>query len=189
MRVVTLRSIPACAGEPTGTCITRRLMRVYPRVCGGTGGHATDQERVVRSIPACAGEPATATPGPGAMSGLSPRVRGNLSLSAPASLPLRVYPRVCGGTLEIRHCRHSLSLSRSVRIAEITRDLASITSRRSRSARFRHRGRTVAGYSPPSITVILAALIARSGSHVTIVQALAYRDNASNRIHHAYRPA
>ena len=29
-------SIPACAGEPTGDCLTLARSRVYPRVCGGT---------------------------------------------------------------------------------------------------------------------------------------------------------
>ena len=141
------RSIPACAGEP------RR--RRAPRVCANCDGrHFTilpglrvrgnrdevllsprvrgnlarvDRRNVLRrSIPACAGEPC--------------RVTVRRIGFATCDAYLTVYPRVCGGTLEIRHCRHSLSLSRSVRIAEITRDLACITSRRSRSARFRHRG-------------------------------------------------
>ena len=91
------RSIPACAGEPaTGNC-PRRLVRVYPRVCGGT---------------------CKAQYGAAAGRGLSPRVRGNLwkcalpvnlrwSIPACAGEPRRrgggqrwagVYPRVCGGT-------------------------------------------------------------------------------------------
>ena len=133
------RSIPACAGEPSEQEARGSRRTVNPRVCGGTVGTGSKGEpthgqspRVrgnrqpdshvipyLRSIPACAGEP-------------------SCGMSRPRSGT--VYPRVCGGTLEIRHCRHSLSLSRSVRIAEITRDLACITSRRSRSARFRHRG-------------------------------------------------
>ena len=51
------RSIPACAGEPVGSMMTRRRVSVYPRVCGGTGGKP--------------GEPDEGM-------GLSPRVRGNL---------------------------------------------------------------------------------------------------------------
>ena len=49
-------SIPACAGEPItkDSCCAR--VKVYPRVCGGTWGAATDL-------------PTT--------TGLSPRVRGN----------------------------------------------------------------------------------------------------------------
>ena len=95
------RSIPACAGEPG--LIARPLRRhgVYPRVCGGTAIEAADNARVP---------------------GLSPRVRGNHTLtsvynplngSIPAcagepsnprrrSLPDMVYPRVCGGTAQSR---------------------------------------------------------------------------------------
>ena len=90
-------SIPACAGEPASASMPGALIRVYPRVCGGTrqllpeapsqsglsprvrGNHGR-QERLLRrlgSIPACAGEPPMAV----------------------AILPkLSVYPRVCGGT-------------------------------------------------------------------------------------------
>ena len=96
-------SIPACAGEPTGSADTGRNTKVYPRVCGGT-----------LLIPACAGE----------LWGLSPRVRGN-PYFLPAELPqqgsipacagepaavypatsaARVYPRVCGGTWPARFC-------------------------------------------------------------------------------------
>ena len=32
------RSIPACAGEPTGALIVCAAQTVYPRVCGGTMG-------------------------------------------------------------------------------------------------------------------------------------------------------
>ena len=50
------RSIPACAGEPTGTATSPTCAAVYPRVCGGTAGWGECSPR---------------------MSGLSPRVRGN----------------------------------------------------------------------------------------------------------------
>ena len=91
------RSIPACAGEPPDAHIQNCVLRVYPRVCGGTlAGRGIGQW----------------------MSGLSPRVRGNLpvstiAMSAHGSIPAcageprllgtthclsRVYPRVCGGT-------------------------------------------------------------------------------------------
>ena len=92
------RSIPACAGEPS-RCPTRVcLLRVYPRVCGGTASRSGEQ---------------------GIYRGLSPRVRGNhgtpptpaelwRSIPACAGEPIilrrwgrlgRVYPRVCGGTV------------------------------------------------------------------------------------------
>ena len=93
----TIRSIPACAGEPVASSAKRRFAGVYPRVCGGT----LEELRMPR--------PAR---------GLSPRVRGNRpylrgrrdadrSIPACAGEPGRilvpdaaggVYPRVCGGT-------------------------------------------------------------------------------------------
>ena len=92
-----LGSIPACAGEPFWTLDGRRRYWVYPRVCGGT-----NDSRAMRLQ----------------WAGLSPRVRGNLSVAGRAglvagSIPacagepcclahrrsrLGVYPRVCGGT-------------------------------------------------------------------------------------------
>ena len=91
------RSIPAYAGEPLSVAHAAKCLPVYPRVCGGTG----------------AGRPERAT-----LTGLSPRMRGNLSQSrnsyaALGSIPAyagepdvsssdiggrTVYPRVCGGT-------------------------------------------------------------------------------------------
>ena len=91
------RSIPACAGEPSGVRERCCVDRVYPRVCGGT----TETETSPRCV-----------------RGLSPRVRGNRrgrgrgagregSIPACAGEPRsasrcrsrrRVYPRVCGGT-------------------------------------------------------------------------------------------
>ncbi len=92
-----LRSIPACAGEPSSSSLTKVARGVYPRVCGGTRGD-TEVAHVPR--------------------GLSPRVRGNRverfnfrrrrrSIPACAGEPTspalffsytKVYPRVCGGT-------------------------------------------------------------------------------------------
>ncbi len=90
-------SIPACAGEPVPLRVLADRYWVYPRVCGGTRNR---------------------TPRFGTNRGLSPRVRGNLTLhnrvetsdgSIPAcageprdkgmaSTAVGVYPRVCGGT-------------------------------------------------------------------------------------------
>ena len=89
-------SIPACAGEPTTRCPTRRAPGVHPRVCGGAYGldaeWSIDEGPSPRvrgsrvdyllhafctgSIPACAGEP-----------------RG----SCTHKRATRVHPRVCGG--------------------------------------------------------------------------------------------
>ena len=93
----SLRSIPACAGEPLAGGLAAAIARVYPRVCGGTSF-------CVRPLDGG--------------NGLSPRVRGNRAglscgVPAPGSIPAcagepyilmpapaegRVYPRVCGGT-------------------------------------------------------------------------------------------
>ena len=72
-----LRSIPACAGEPTPLRAGPVRCRVYPRVCGGTLNPAVFQN------------------GGG---GLSPRVRGNPLSDAGGVAGAGVYPRVCGGT-------------------------------------------------------------------------------------------
>ena len=90
-------SIPACAGEPLCSTLMLPMVKVYPRVCGGTRIDGPLQRR---------------------RQGLSPRVRGNLqssrcgagrcwSIPACAGEPYgsqtaertrKVYPRVCGGT-------------------------------------------------------------------------------------------
>ena len=79
-RPFTVRSIPACAGEPWRPRWRFFLPSVYPRVCGGTRKtpHPSDMEdglsprvrgnppglpappKPIRSIPACAGEPGPA---------------------------------------------------------------------------------------------------------------------------------
>ena len=109
------RSIPACAGEPPPAESTAPITRVYPRVCGGTFMSGTltmaraglsprvrgNRVRldlvpfVEGSIPACAGEPAL----------------------RPAAWPVvRVYPRVCGGTvINFSHQCFSEGLSPRVR--------------------------------------------------------------------------
>ena len=94
------RSIPACAGEPSGSPVPPSGHTVYPRVCGGTRARLATL---------------------GAVNGLSPRVRGNHPLAIPCpsqvgSIPAcagepiphsefrkipRVYPRVCGGTFRM----------------------------------------------------------------------------------------
>ena len=92
-----LGSIPACTGEPLGIVAGRNAYWVYPRVYGGTldnrldtcpnlglsprvrGNPGTCRTRLLQigSIPACTGEPTSSTA---------------------SRLPLRVYPRVYGGT-------------------------------------------------------------------------------------------
>ena len=98
VRVRPVGSIPARAGEPRDRSVRPHRRWVYPRACGGTS--------------AC-------RPPPPGSSGLSPRVRGNLTRIQHCVVPLRsiparagepagcvqasqvqrVYPRACGGTL------------------------------------------------------------------------------------------
>ena len=93
-----LGSIPAHAGEPHRPRIGQRVVRVYPRACGGTKPWIASTSHAA---------------------GLSPRMRGNLfrragipqiagSIPAHAGepfsffiflTPLKVYPRACGGTV------------------------------------------------------------------------------------------
>ena len=102
------RSIPACAGEPLPVRVPAQQCGVYPRVCGGTVRRRIEDR---------------------AMTGLSPRVRGNRSTraraaTAPRSIPacagepagqlliigqVEVYPRVCGGTRRRRKGGRSTS--------------------------------------------------------------------------------
>ena len=114
---ITLRSIPACAGEPPAITGERLPPSVYPRVCGGTcyrRGTLPGPEVYPR---VCGGTLTSPIPSSMAL-GLSPRVRGNRpddkalhtvirsipacagepcrSVASPA--PAAVYPRVCGGT-------------------------------------------------------------------------------------------
>ena len=75
VRAARLGSIPACAGEPYTGRLDGAVMKVYPRVCGGTDrGHR----------PGVAGE------------GLSPRVRGNEVMVCLAKTFVGLSPRVRG---------------------------------------------------------------------------------------------
>ena len=94
----TLRSIPACTGEPWRMRPRRRARRVYPRVYGGTAALFLVEGVVVGSIPACTGEPRGATARLLRNQGSIPACTGE-----PPSIPGRlgwawVYPRVYGGT-------------------------------------------------------------------------------------------
>ena len=119
-----LRSIPACAGEPRWEPDRRRrpqsglsprvrgnrsyhlkhltiLLKVYPRVCGGTSDlkRLTSFDQLNGSIPACAGEPWILRRFKDVLPGLSPRVRGNRCSANNVRSMIKVYPRVCGGTM------------------------------------------------------------------------------------------
>ena len=75
---VSMRSIPACAGEPWSRRLPGGLRGVYPRVCGGTSSPLSRHW---------------------ICQGLSPRVRGNRRRYAQEGHSVQVYPRVCGGTI------------------------------------------------------------------------------------------
>ena len=69
------RSIPACAGEPRDRDLRIQAAQVYPRVCGGTAlGLHVDA----------------------GMTGLSPRVRGNLEIVISAFRLHRSIPACAG---------------------------------------------------------------------------------------------
>ena len=82
------RSIPACAGPPSGCrYIGRTTIGLSPRVRGHPV-RAVDLKKGVGSIPACAGPP---------------------ERRRPARPPSRVYPRVCGATWSCGVSRSSWS--------------------------------------------------------------------------------
>ena len=96
-------SIPACAGEPLlPQAPAGQIIRVYPRVCGGTVCRCC-RSRAGRTVyPRVCGGTLHATYARVIPDmGLSPRVRGNPLGTGHAEQDdglLRVYPRVCGGT-------------------------------------------------------------------------------------------
>ena len=119
---LSLRSIPACAGEAAPPTPGASEFTVYPRVCGGS---------------------VAAVAGPGAIVGLSPRVRGKRTAGVAArtgagSIPAcageaefrqcrqsacRVYPRVCGGSVDqSRHRIYIRGLSPRVRGKRVSAD-------------------------------------------------------------------
>ena len=114
-----IRSIPACAGEPSGSPSTIGVGGVYPRVCGGTlaelpnchllsglsprvrGNRQLRCAFVCRkgSIPACAGEPQGGGDGVDDLK-VYPACAGEPRRHGIRRCGLSVYPRVCGGTAQ-----------------------------------------------------------------------------------------
>ena len=91
-------SIPACAGEPLAVSPSGGPDRVYPRVCGGT----PEQQRAVPVAgglsPRVRGNPIFPGLGP-PQAGSIPACAGEPGYAAAVGLNVRVYPRVCGGTI------------------------------------------------------------------------------------------
>ena len=121
------RSIPARAGEPSVVMIglgptglsppvrgSRRvpegkLIRVYPRPCGGARGHRGVRSTVYPRPCGGATEPGTQAGSAGTDAGLSPPVRGNLLAMPPwKRRGVAVYPRPCGGARMRRVGRRAL---------------------------------------------------------------------------------
>ena len=90
-------SIPACAGEPSGTRGIAPPPPVYPRVCGGTRARFWAILSIVGLSPRVRGNP---SPGPavGATTGSIPACAGEPIMPPAPVTAGRVYPRVCGGT-------------------------------------------------------------------------------------------
>ena len=92
-----IRSIPACAGEPSCRVRRRGMCWVYPRVCGGTQVNP-DHARIMEGLsPRVRGNPALAMRFC-ALCGSIPACAGEPRLGWSTECRLRVYPRVCGGT-------------------------------------------------------------------------------------------
>ena len=94
---VRRRSIPACAGEPGLHPSTYSTTRVYPRVCGGTGGEIGHLEHVHGLSPRVRGNPHLRGGGLEG-DGSIPACAGEPTRTGRACATTRVYPRVCGGT-------------------------------------------------------------------------------------------
>ena len=99
---IRLGSIPACAGEPTCRRQCHRRCRVYPRVCGGTRQEAKDVAMQDGLSPRVRGNPSHRPRQPGRQ-GSIPACAGEPVDFLQLRRPIRVYPRVCGGTLDGLH--------------------------------------------------------------------------------------
>ena len=95
------RSIPACAGEPSSPTPARRGQKVYPRVCGGTAickKEIYDDEGLSPRVRGNRDHPHNATPAAGSI----PACAGEPFPPASGRAKPGVYPRVCGGTREVK---------------------------------------------------------------------------------------
>ena len=90
-------SIPASAGEPTGTGSRPRPRRVYPRECGGTERTYPDHSDHLGLSPRVRGNPLP----PGRVAEPGRSIPASAGEPGPSVAPRRacwVYPRECGGT-------------------------------------------------------------------------------------------
>ena len=96
-------SIPACAGEPRAFMLSSEQVRVYPRVCGGTGSASARAAEVWGLSPRVRGNPRTCRP-PRRRAGSIPACAGEPFRLAGMDTLRGVYPRVCGGTTTAISC-------------------------------------------------------------------------------------
>ena len=110
-----VRSIPACAGEPSARPARPPLLAVYPRVCGGTYAHGTASPQPAGLSPRVRGNPGNRDCGGQALWSI-PACAGEPSPENNTGVPQKVYPRVCGGTARHQtHHQHAKGLSPRVR--------------------------------------------------------------------------
>ena len=93
----TMRSIPACAGEPRPAPPFRTPGTVYPRLCGGTLTRPSCPMAPSGLSPLVRGNPAQAVVGADGL-GSIPACAGEPAWRRPRACPRAVYPRLCGGT-------------------------------------------------------------------------------------------
>ena len=93
----TNRSIPAHAGEPKSRTPKACHDSVYPRPCGGTGGFARIDKRLIGLSPPMRGNPRAARRRPRRCRSI-PAHAGEPARRPIPQVPEPVYPRPCGGT-------------------------------------------------------------------------------------------
>ena len=108
------RSIPACAGEPTHRSHLVAPLAVYPRVCGGTASQTLAYRRDRGLSPRVRGNRRAGRPGHARRRSI-PACAGEPRAGEGAGVVAKVYPRVCGGTVNIT-CAHGTSVGLSPRV-------------------------------------------------------------------------
>ena len=103
---VFVGSIPACAGEPVTRSPSSIVLRVYPRVCGGTYIFYAPDGEIAGLSPRVRGNPLADLSGTH-YKGSIPACAGEPSILTRVGCISQVYPRVCGGTP--RRCGYGCS--------------------------------------------------------------------------------
>ena len=90
-------AIPASAGEPRAASTGSRVIRGYPRECGGTGNAPLPLTGADGLSPRVRGNRGAGA-GPGAHRGAIPASAGEPASGGGLASPAEGYPRECGGT-------------------------------------------------------------------------------------------